>query len=411
MTGLFYPFIKDFYYFFANCFNLSCKDSAMEWAENKQEEQDNTEDFPMDECMKTNQQKYTPEDFKNIHVIGKGSYGKVYLVRKILKQEDNGDTGDEETEGGLYAMKVLKKAELRARKQVEHTKSERRILEKIRHPFVVGLHWAFQTSDKLYFVLDYWPGGELFFYIQHFQSFPENIARFYAANILLGLEELHKNNIVYRDLKPENVLIGKDGYAKITDFGLSKENIQGNQQANSFWGTPEYLAPETLLRKGTGKAADWWSFGAIVYEMMTGLPPYYDKNRQELYNNIKNKEIDFFDDKDLNEKKVSDNAKDFLSKILVKDPSQRLGSGLRDAEDIKEHPWFSEDGIDWPSILEKTEKPPYIPNLRNEDDVDHFDEQFTKMDPHGSFNPKGTQKKLSEDQWSDFDLDAEEYSD
>ena len=144
---------------------------------------------------------------------------------------------------------------------------------------------------------------------------------------------------------------------------------------------------------------------------MTGLPPYYDKNRQELYNNIKNKEIDFFDDKDLNEKKVSDNAKDFLSKILVKDPSQRLGSGLRDAEDIKEHPWFSEDGIDWPSILEKTEKPPYIPNLRNEDDVDHFDEQFTKMDPHGSFNPKGTQKKLSEDQWSDFDLDAEEYSD
>ena len=258
-------------------------------------------------------------------------------------------------------------------------------------------------------MLDYCPGGELFFYIQHFEFFPEKIAKFYASNILLGLEELHGNNIVYRDLKPENVLIDKDGYAKITDFGLSKENIQGNQQATSFCGTPEYLAPETLFRKGTGKASDWWSFGAIVYEMLTGLPPYYDKNRQALYNNIKNKEIDFLTDKDLEEKSVSDEAKDLLSKLLVKDPALRLGAGEEDAQEIMKHPWFNNSSnFKWETIINKSEKPPYIPNLNNDDDVDHFDEQFTKLDPHGSYNTKGTQKKLSEDQWSDFDLDDED---
>jgi len=379
-----------------------------EFEEQKYELHDSKDDFPMDECMKNNNRKYTVEDFKRKHVIGKGSYGKVYLVRKIIQHKT--DTQDE-VEGDLYAMKVLKKEELRKRKQVEHTKSERRILEKIHHPFVVGLHCAFQTKEKLYFVLDYWPGGELFFYIQNFHWFPEKIARFYASNILLGLEVLHSNNIVYRDLKPENVLIDKDGYAKITDFGLSKENIQGNQQATSFWGTPEYLAPETLLRTGTGKASDWWSFGAIIYEMLAGLPPFYDKNRQELYNNIKNMEIDFLNDSSLNEKGVSDEGKDLLSKLLVKDPSKRLGGGDRDAEEIKEHPWFKNNYNDFSTIMDKTEKPPYIPNLPNDDDVGHFDEQFTKMDPDSSYNTRGTHQKLSEDQWSDFDLDAEEDSD
>lgn len=384
---------------------MTTLEEDMESEEDKQDLVDTEEDFPMEECMKMNSKKYTPEDFSRKSVIGKGSYGKVYLVRKILHRETD---SHQAIEGDLYAMKVLKKAELRKRKQVEHTKSERRILEKVHHPFVVGLHCAFQTEDKLYFVLDYCPGGELFFYIQHFQCFPEKIARFYASNILLGLEVLHKHNIVYRDLKPENVLIGKDGYAKITDFGLSKDNIQGNQQATSFCGTPEYLAPETLLRTGTGKAADWWSFGAIIYEMLTGLPPYYDKNRQTLYNNIKNKEIDFLNDKDLEEKNVSDEAKDLLSKILVKDPAKRLGGGELDAEEIKEHPWFGSKFLDWDAIVNKTEKPPYIPNLQNEDDVDHFDDQFTKMDPHGSYNTRGVQQKLSMDQWSDFDLGSDQ---
>ncbi len=177
-----------------------------------------------DQVVKENQAsrgKTSKEDFNMLKVIGQGSYGKVFLVqhKKTLLS---------------HAMKMLKKADLKKRNQVEHTMAERRILEKIKHPFIVSLQYSFQSKKKLYFVMDYCPGGELFFYLQNIGKFKEKTARFYASNILFAIEELHKNDIIYRDLKPENVLIGFDGYAKITDFGLSKENIQGNSDAHSF---------------------------------------------------------------------------------------------------------------------------------------------------------------------------------
>lgn len=183
--------------------------------------------------------------------------------------------------------------------------------------------------------MDYCPGGELFFYLEKIGKFKEKTAWFYAACILLGLKELHKYNIIYRDLKPENVLIGSDGYAKITDFGLSKENIMGNTEATSFCGTPEYLAPETLNWTGHGKAADWWSFGAIIYEMVFGIPPFYTKVRTKLYDNIKNKEIEI-------PAGSSPTLGDLITKLLIKDPNTRLGASERDAEEIMEHPWFAE---------------------------------------------------------------------
>ena len=182
------------------------------------------EDPDYNELVKETQEKYgktNKDDFNLLRVIGQGSYGKVFLVKH-------------KTTKVVYAMKVLKKEELLKRNQFEHTMAERRILEKIRHPFIVSLQYSFQTNRKLYFVLDYCPGGELFFYLQNIGRFKEKTACFYAANILFGIEELHKHNIIYRDLKPENVLIGFDGYAKITDFGLSKENVQGNTDAHSF---------------------------------------------------------------------------------------------------------------------------------------------------------------------------------
>lgn len=197
------------------------------------------------------------KDFEMISVIGKGSYGKVMLVKKI-------DTGQ------LYALKVLKKAEIIRRNQVEHTMTERRILENIRHPFVVKMDYAFQSDSKLFFVLEYCPGGELFFYLSQIGRFKEDAARFYASNILLALHHLHSQNILYRDLKPENVLVAGDGYVKVADFGLSKENIVGHNEAKSICGTAEYLAPEILQRMGHGKASDWWSFGGIIYEMLCG---------------------------------------------------------------------------------------------------------------------------------------------
>ena len=235
-------------------------------------------------------------------------------------------------------MKELKKAVLIKKKQKEHTEAERRIMEKINHPFIVGLKFAFQSKKKLYFVMDYCPGGELFFYLEKIGKFKEKTARFYAANILLGIEELHWNNVIYRDLKPENVLIADDGYAKITDFGLSKENIVGNQDTMSFCGTPEYLAPEILNKTGHGKAADWWSFGAIIFEMINGVPPFYTKNRNKLYHNIKHSDPDI-------PAHWSPNLKDLLSKLLQKDPSERLGSSKEDARDIMSHPWF--ESINW----------------------------------------------------------------
>jgi serine/threonine protein kinase len=177
--------------------------------------------------------KVNKMDFETISVIGKGSYGKVVLVRK-------------KTSGALYAMKVLKKSEIIRRKQVEHTMTERRILENIKHPFIVRMDFAFQSDSKLFFVLEYCPGGELFFYLSQIGRFKEDAARFYASNILLALQHLHSQNILYRDLKPENVLVAGDGYAKIADFGLSKENIQAPDEAKSVCGTAEYLAPEII---------------------------------------------------------------------------------------------------------------------------------------------------------------------
>ena len=167
------------------------------------------------------------------------------------------------------------------------------------------------------------------------------------------------------------MLIAADGYAKITDFGLSKEEILGNVEANSFCGTPEYLAPETIMRSGHGKAADWWSFGAIIYEMMTGLPPFYSKDRQKLYNNIKFGELRL-------QPWLSDSAKDLFIKLLAKDPADRLGGGPRDAEEIKEHSWFA--GLNWEDLAAKRAKAPYVPHLDDCLDTKHFASEFTNQE-------------------------------
>ncbi len=159
------------------------------------------------------------------------------------------------------------------------------------------------------------------------------------------------------------MLVGKDGYAKLTDFGLAKENVSGHSDAKSLCGTAEYLSPEILMRQGHGKASDWWSFGAIIYEMLCGLPPFYSKDREKLYKNIK------YNDPRLDFPFLSDTARDLLSKLLKKDPKERLGS-LTDAEEIKHHPWF--ECINWDAIQEKKLPPPYKPQLENPLDTKHF---------------------------------------
>ena len=216
-----------------------------------------------------------------MRVVGKGSFGKVMQVR--MKKT-----------GKIYAMKMLSKQHIVENNEIEHTMSERAILEKIHHPFLVNLNYSFQTEDKLYFILDFVNGGELFYHLQKEKRFSFERARFYAAEILLGLEALHNAGIIYRDLKPENLLLNSDGHICITDFGLSKQGLNTpNDKTDTFCGTPEYLAPEILLGQGYGKGVDWWSFGSLLYEMLTGLPPFYSQDVQEMYRKIINDKLSF----------------------------------------------------------------------------------------------------------------------
>jgi protein-serine/threonine kinase len=294
----------------------------------------------------------TMEDFTLLKMIGKGSYGKVLLVKKNDTEE-------------VFAMKMLKKDYIARRNQIEHTRTERSILEKVNHPYIVKLRYAFQNPKKLYFVLEYCPGGELFFHLSRAGKFEEPRALFYAACVVLALEHLHRINVVYRDLKPENILIDSQGYAKITDFGLSKENIMDNASARTFCGTPEYLAPEVLARQGHGKAVDWWSLGALIFEMLTGLPPFYNaKDRERMFQDIMQSEVRF-------PAYISANARSLLEQLFVKDPAARLGGSARDADEIKEHPWFS--GINWPRMMTREEIPPFIPSLDSIFDTKYVD--------------------------------------
>jgi len=206
-------------------------------------------------------EKTGPQDFELRRVLGRGGYGKVFQVRKLTGKDS----------GHIFAMKVLKKATIvRNQKDTAHTKAERNILEAVKHPFIVDLIYAFQTGGKLYLILEYLSGGELFMHLEREGIFMEDTASFYLAEIILALEHLHCQGIIYRDLKPENILLDSHGHVKLTDFGLCKESVEDGGVTHTFCGTIEYMAPEILTRSGHGKAVDWWSLGALMYDMLTG---------------------------------------------------------------------------------------------------------------------------------------------
>lgn len=307
--------------------------------------------------------KVSVDDFDLLKVLGKGSFGKVMMVRKKDTQK-------------IYALKTLRKAALVKRNQLMHTKTERSILQSIKHPFLTSLTYAFQTPDKLYLVMDYCGGGELFFWLKKDRRFSQNKARLFAAEIILALQELHSHDIIYRDLKPENILLDLEGHIKLTDFGLSKEAVSGAGSVGgtkTFCGTPEYLAPEILENKGHGKAVDWWSLGTLIYEMLTGLPPFYDQNMQRMYDKILNAPLRF-------PSFMSAEAKDLLTGLLTRKVSDRLGSGPTDAEEIKAHPFFR--GIDWEAVMRKEVVPEFKPpNRLGSIDTSNFDIEFTAEKP------------------------------
>ncbi|GMF29157.1 unnamed protein product [Phytophthora fragariaefolia] len=306
--------------------------------------------------------KLSVEDFDLLKVIGKGAFGKVMLVRKKVP---DGST----TPNAIYAMKVLKKASVFAKNQVEHTKSERRILRDIDHPFVVRLRYAFQNEDKLYLVMDYYNGGSLFFHLRKSRKFSEKRARFYAAQLLMSMSHLHELNIAYRDLKLENILMDDKGFIALTDFGLSKENVDVPDGAKTFCGTAEYIAPELLKGLPYGKAVDWWGFGTLLYEMMTGQTPFFDRNRKRMFHNILHRDVVFT-------QAFSEDAKDLLTGLLRRDPAKRLGSGPSGVQEIMDHPFFA--SIDFDKLLKREVEPPFKPVVNSEADTGNVANIFTR---------------------------------
>ncbi|KAI1234908.1 hypothetical protein IHE44_0003294 [Lamprotornis superbus] len=288
----------------------------------------------------------------------------VFLVRKIIGPDA----------GQLYAMKVLKKASLKVRDRVR-TKMERDILVEVNHPFIVKLHYAFQTEGKLYLILDFLRGGDVFTRLSKEVMFTEEDVKFYLAELALALDHLHSLGIVYRDLKPENILLDEAGHIKLTDFGLSKESVDQEKKAYSFCGTVEYMAPEVVNRRGHNQSADWWSFGVLMFEMLTGTLPFQGKDRNETMNMILKAKLGM-------PQFLSPEAQSLLRMLFKRNPSNRLGAGSDGVEEIKRHPFFST--VDWNKLFRREIQPPFKPASGKPEDTFCFDPEFTAKTPKDS---------------------------
>ncbi|XP_041744212.1 ribosomal protein S6 kinase alpha-2-like [Coregonus clupeaformis] len=309
-------------------------------------------------------EKADPSQFELLKVLGQGSYGKVFLVRKI-KGSDRGQ---------LYAMKVLRKATLKVRDRVR-SKMERDILAEVNHPFIVKLHYAFQTEGKLYLILDFLRGGDLFTRLSKEVMFTEEDVKFYLAELALALDHLHSLGIIYRDLKPENILLDEEGHIKITDFGLSKEAIDHDKRAYSFCGTIEYMAPEVVNRRGHTQSADWWSFGVLMFEMLTGSLPFQGKDRKETMALILKAKLGM-------PQFLSPEVQSLIRALFKRNPTNRLGAGPDGVEEIKRHNFFG--NIDWNKLYRREIKPPFKPAVGRPEDTFHFDPEFTSRTPTDS---------------------------
>eukprot|EP00455_Lapot_gusevi_P010761 TRINITY_DN14900_c0_g1_i5.p1 TRINITY_DN14900_c0_g1~~TRINITY_DN14900_c0_g1_i5.p1 ORF type:complete len:359 (+),score=86.70 TRINITY_DN14900_c0_g1_i5:179-1255(+) len=282
--------------------------------------------------------------------LGTGTFGRVRLVQMQYQSDYHS-----------FALKMLKKSEILRLKQLEHIKSEKEILTAINHPFIVNLYKTFQDDRFVYMVMEYVIGGEMFSLLRREGRFSNEKARFYAAEIVSALEYLHNQNIIYRDLKPENLLIDRDGHIKITDFGFAK---RVEDRTWTLCGTPEYLAPEIIQSKGHNKGVDWWALGILIFEMLAGYPPFFDENAYGIYQKILLGRIDF-------PRTIDPDAKDLIRKLLTSDRTKRYGCLRNGAGDIKSHKWFR--GIDWDAVSNRQLSPPYVPPVVSDDDTANFD--------------------------------------
>lgn len=296
--------------------------------------------------------KATPDmkiaDFNCIRTLGTGSFGRVMLATH-------------KPSGKYYALKLLDKQKIVKLKQVDHTMSEKKILQAVRFPFLIHLKFSFKDNDYLYLGMPFINGGEMFSHLRKFGKFSENQCKFYAMQVALAFEYMHYLDIIYRDLKPENILICANGYIKVTDLGFCKI-VKGRTW--TLCGTPEYLAPEIILSKGYGKSVDWWTFGVLVYEMAAGFPPFRAEEPMKIYEKIVACNVHY-------PTHFSSELKDLSKNILTPDLSKRYGILKNGINDIKFHKWFQ--GQNWISILKEDVAPPFAPKVKGAGDHSNFE--------------------------------------
>ncbi|XP_072095337.1 cGMP-dependent protein kinase 1 isoform X4 [Mobula birostris] len=292
-------------------------------------------------------------DFNIIDTLGVGGFGRVELVQ--LKSE----------ESKTFAMKILKKRHIVDTRQQEHIRSEKQIMQEAHSDFIVRLYRTFKDSKYLYMLMEACLGGELWTILRDRGSFDDATTRFYTACVVEAFAYLHFKGIIYRDLKPENLILDHRGYAKLVDFGFAKK-IGFGKKTWTFCGTPEYVAPEIILNKGHDISADYWSLGILMYELLTGSPPFSGPDPMKTYNIIL-RGIDMIEFP----KKITKNAANLIKKLCRDNPSERLGNLKNGVKDIQKHKWF--EGFNWDGLRKGTLTPPIVPNVTSPTDTSNFD--------------------------------------
>ncbi|PAA86766.1 hypothetical protein BOX15_Mlig000304g2 [Macrostomum lignano] len=322
------------------------------------------EDAPLDQPSLVDWSKFSLRNAELLRTVGTGTFGRVMVIR-----EKNTDE--------YFALKILVIDDVMRLKQVEHVKNEKAILNTVSHPFLVKLYWTNHDIKFLYMVFEFVCGGEIFSYLRTSGTFSNAATLFYAAEILSAIMYLHDMSVVYRDLKPENLLLDARGHLKITDFGFAKVL---KDRTYTMCGTPEYLAPEIIMGKGYNRAVDYWALGVLIYEMLVGTPPFYDDSPMQIYQKILNGRFEF-----PVSAQADPQARDLVRKLLVQDRTKRLGNMKSGAEDVRSHRWFR--GLDWDQVYSRKLAPPIVPQVQHPGDTscyDKYEEQDWKRVPSSS---------------------------